>query len=430
MFVYYTYTDDGSLVMINTYKGTDSIFKVSDNKKEKVLNWLNGQLSGLDEDFYKLKEYGYFIDDDVDEKLLRELSYNESRMDSNLHLVIHVTERCNFRCTYCGLDFENCEDLSDDMQDAIIKYIARNIKKYNSVILDWFGGEPTLRIDIIEKISKKPLFSTITTNGYLLTTTNVQRLLQCGVYKYVITLDGLKENHNKMRVLEGGKGTYDVILNNLKNMSKNVQRHFEVWIRTNMTIKNSTEEYLTEYYDYYNEIFGKDARFSLFARPTNDLGGERVEEIRDALLGNNNQTMSEIIKTLSENSKDMIYKGNMRDLNVGGCRCPASRLNKYNILVDGTINKCDDGEHSRYSIGKLLKDGTMDIKDSIHARWLFNNATDRNEKCDDCAFSMICNMDGCPKYRIATGRTHCPLKREEFESSLLLWAVQDDTKIL
>ena len=81
MFVYYTYTDDGSLVMINTYKGTDSIFKVSDNKKEKVLNWLNGQLSGLDEDFYKLKEYGYFIDDDVDEKLLRELSYNESRMD-------------------------------------------------------------------------------------------------------------------------------------------------------------------------------------------------------------------------------------------------------------------------------------------------------------------------------------------------------------
>ena len=59
MFVYYTYTDDGSLVMINTYKGTDSIFKVSDNKKEKVLNWLNGQLSGLDEDFYKMKEYGY-----------------------------------------------------------------------------------------------------------------------------------------------------------------------------------------------------------------------------------------------------------------------------------------------------------------------------------------------------------------------------------
>lgn len=41
--------------MMNTYKGTNRIFKVSDDKKEKVLNWLNGQLGDQDEDFYKLK---------------------------------------------------------------------------------------------------------------------------------------------------------------------------------------------------------------------------------------------------------------------------------------------------------------------------------------------------------------------------------------
>ena len=44
MFVYYACTDDGSLVMMNTYKGTNRIFKVSGDKKGKVLNWLNGQL--------------------------------------------------------------------------------------------------------------------------------------------------------------------------------------------------------------------------------------------------------------------------------------------------------------------------------------------------------------------------------------------------
>lgn len=441
MFNFSVELDNGGMVLLNTYQGTDSVVMISPQKVDKVKKWLGNQLpQETDQDFDILMNKGYFVALSTDEKLLRELSYCKTRMDNNLHLIIYVTQRCNFRCKYCGYSFVESSDMTQDIQDGIVNFIRKNIGKYDSIILDWFGGEPTLNIDAIEYISskvidicqrmKKPLFSTITTNGFLLTPKNIKRLFDCKVFKYVVTLDGLRETHDRLRVLGDESETFDIIVQNLKYMKENIKQNFDMWIRTNITTEIAQPEYLKKYYSFFDEEFGDDNRFSLFIRPTNDLGGERVERIKHVLMENSDMSMSDVFREVSQNIGNITYKGNARDLNVGGCRCPASRLNKYNILVDGTINKCDDGVENEFSIGNLLPNGVMEIDESVHAKWLFNNSEDKFAKCDDCALSMICNMDGCPRNRLYTGKTQCPLDEDEFVASLILFARENDVEEL
>lgn len=55
-------------------------------------------------------------------------------MDNNLHLIIYVTKRCNFRCKHCGYLFVKSSDMAQYIQDGIINFVRKNIGKYGSII--------------------------------------------------------------------------------------------------------------------------------------------------------------------------------------------------------------------------------------------------------------------------------------------------------
>jgi len=60
--------------------------------------------------------------------------------------------------------------------------------------------------------------NSIITNGYLLTDSNARMLSSvAGVTTVQVTIDGTKDIHDKRRTLEGGQGTYDVIMQNIKD---------------------------------------------------------------------------------------------------------------------------------------------------------------------------------------------------------------------
>ena len=68
--------------------------------------------------------------------------------------------------------------MSVTVQDNIIEFVKKNIYRYKDMRVEWFGGEPLLCMDIIEKLSAsfieicrkahKGYSAGITTNGYLL----------------------------------------------------------------------------------------------------------------------------------------------------------------------------------------------------------------------------------------------------------------------
>ena len=115
------------------------------------------------------------------------MKYYDKIYDKMLSLTIMPTELCNFRCRYCYEKFEKGK-MQEDIYKGIVKYLQKNLSSYSGLDISWFGGEPLLALDIIEKMStdiyelckllKKPYMAGMTTNGYLLTPEVVERLLK------------------------------------------------------------------------------------------------------------------------------------------------------------------------------------------------------------------------------------------------------------
>lgn len=199
---------DNDMILYNSKTGPYGIKRVSiqdQEKVEKILKCSDDEFLYENNNIYKkLIEFGFLVPFDCDEKQIRE--YYQMRFVTNprLHLVVHTSRDCNFRCTYCYMDFKS-ENINEDTKRGIVNFIKKNVQNYKSVHISWFGGEPLLGIDAIEEISKevmiicekakRPYSASITTNGYLLTPKNIDILLRSKVRNFFITIDGTKELH-------------------------------------------------------------------------------------------------------------------------------------------------------------------------------------------------------------------------------------------
>ncbi len=412
-----------SLILYNSFGGTRSLLRIETNKVGKVIRWLND--NHVDEtedlDFTRLVKLGYLVPESTDEKKLRMLHYLNHISNNRLQLVIHVTQECNFRCAYCYMDFKPVM-LSQDTQEGIINYIKKNIQKYKAVQVSWFGGEPTLGMKIIEnlsrkiidicKIHKRPYTAIITTNGYNLNPENVNILLACHVTHIAVTIDGNAKLHDSQRTLADGSPTFDHIIRNLINIRDNIKTQtLTVSIRINITEKHLS--YIEEFYNYYNDIFGNDHRFSLFVRPVADYGGTRVKSMKKFFVNDMHGVYDSLLKIQS----GIKFFPNFIDLEIGGYTCSAHQLHKYTIGCDGSISKCD--ESLNIPIGFLTSDGTMEIDPFKHAEWIFGSP---KKQCDECFFSGSCFMELCPKARIQGNWNVCPVNFNDIDSLILLAA--------
>ena len=142
------------------------------------------------------------------------------------YLRISVTDKCNFRCTYCmpkeifdsGYKFLEKQDLLS------FEEIVRIIKELESFGLNKIrltGGEPLLRKNIEELIHKIKTKTNIkhlalTTNGSLLTQKKVRLLQEVGLDSITISLDSLNSDINKrLNPLNDDKNVIDSIYTTL-----------------------------------------------------------------------------------------------------------------------------------------------------------------------------------------------------------------------
>jgi len=118
-------------------------------------------------------------------------------------LRISITDRCNFRCTYCmpkevfGRDFEFLH------RDALLTFeeIARVAAVFATLGVEKVrltGGEPLLRRDVERLVAMLARIDgirdlTLTTNGSLLTRDKAQALRDAGLRRVSISLDSLDD---------------------------------------------------------------------------------------------------------------------------------------------------------------------------------------------------------------------------------------------
>ena len=99
-------------------------------------------------------------------------------------------------------------------------------------VLTFFGGEPLLNLPVMYYLAERchamceergvKMLINIITNGLLLTEEVVDRLTPYGLNGIKITLDGDRDTHNRMRPLRGKQGTFDRIIENVRQVADKV----------------------------------------------------------------------------------------------------------------------------------------------------------------------------------------------------------------
>lgn len=405
--------DDGEeVILYNTMSGLSSACKVSKDDVPIVKDILlkSNIPVGTEENnpiILSLIQKGFLVANDLDEKQKREALFTEINSGSMLRLIVLPTEQCNYRCKYCYESFKKGRMLPE-IQEAIIKFVQKNIHRFSGIRLSWFGGEPLLAMDIIETMStrimeickkaKRKYISDITTNGYLLTESVFRKLLSLNVVEYQITIDGTKEIHDAKKPLANGDGTFDVVTNNIREIKNNVKSSvFSVVIRSNVT--DDALESMDSFHDFFYEMLGDDKRFSFFIRPAGDWGGaNRLSEMTQKRIGTDD--ISCVYMNFCNTAYPLKVDTHKSFYVPGGCMCYAAFLNFYVIDSEGKLRKCTcELDSDEYCIGKLLPNGVMDIDFDKHIRWV-GNTIRFSEKCDSCAFSPACFGVCCPRKNI------------------------------
>ena len=183
--------------------------------------------------------------------------------NDSISLVLIPCTGCNFACPYCFENHKPENYMSDMVIDKLCIFI-KDHKDAKSLDLTWYGGEPLLGFNVIQKIFAK--FETelnipinkhsIVTNGYLLSDEVIAFFKKNKLDNIQITLDGLEENHNKTRRLKNtGEPTYKRIIDNIGKI-------IEAWPNTDIKIRVNVEAlYCDDFIKVYNNIislYGKE----------------------------------------------------------------------------------------------------------------------------------------------------------------------------
>lgn len=165
------------------------------------------------------------VDGEIDELAVLERRYRAGATDrTSFALTIVTSLGCNFDCPYC---FENKPNATIDAETErlLLEVVDAQVGTIRRFDVTWYGGEPLLARDRIDRLSEAFSARTtaadveysarIITNGYLLTPEVAGRLRALHVSTAQVTLDGPPEAHNRMRPLRSGRGTFDVVLDNV-----------------------------------------------------------------------------------------------------------------------------------------------------------------------------------------------------------------------
>lgn len=132
----------------------------------------------------------------------------ESSVRPLRYLFIEITQRCNLNCLHCGSDCgkdTHFNELTTDEWLHFFHYLKNNFDT-ERLILVVTGGEPLCHPEfdrITSTLKALGLQWGMVTNGFSLTGSRLQNLMNNGLRSITISLDGLKQSHDWLRGRSG-----------------------------------------------------------------------------------------------------------------------------------------------------------------------------------------------------------------------------------
>ena len=248
--------DDVAFDAVSMYEThTPEEIKNALSEKYKEEGVTSEDLDEVLSDILELKEGG---------KLFTEDQYADKAFDfKNRHteikaLCLHVAHTCNLNCTYCfaaqGKYHGERALMSFETGKRALDFLVENSGKRRNLEVDFFGGEPLMNFEVVKQLVAyarsiedkcgKHFRFTLTTNGVLLDD-EVTEFANRECHNVVLSLDGRKEVHDRLRKTINGKGSYDTIVPKFQKFVK-ARGDKGYYVRGTFTHNNT---------DFTNDIF-------------------------------------------------------------------------------------------------------------------------------------------------------------------------------
>ncbi len=359
--------------------------------------------------FHMLLHGGFIINTSVNELDEIQKLYYQRIERPVLNISIMPTLECNMACPYC-FEVHRSVNIGSQEANSILSFIKRRLSNVKELFVDWYGGEPLLKVEEIVSLqnriksmcrecNKKAIFS-MTTNGFLLTPKICDNLVNAGIRSFQVTIDGPKSIHDSRRFLKGGKPTFDRIVANVCYAVQKVPVNIRVNVdRTNI---NHIEEMIETL-----SSLGLNKTATLSFKAVVPPGGH------DGLT--QTFSMQEFGGLVHGIAKIAVKNGfNVYTEQRNVCEfCIVDLPEQWIIGPDLYVYKCADTfDPDNESIGRISSDGRLDLIDTINlwrSKPIFNDS-----KCRECIYLPQC-MGGCSLKKLIHKKDWCPEERFAIE---------------
>ena len=181
------------------------------------------------EEILELKEAGMLYAPDLYEDYIGDFKKRETVVKA---LCLHIAHDCNLACRYCfageGEYHGRKALMSLETGKKALDFLVANSGSRVNLEVDFFGGEPLLNWQVVkglvaygrslEEPNHKKFRFTLTTNGVLLDD-EVMAFVNKEMANVVLSIDGRKEVHDRMRPHRGGQGSYEEIVPKFRKLA-------------------------------------------------------------------------------------------------------------------------------------------------------------------------------------------------------------------
>jgi len=417
--VYHVFESNNQYYLLDTHKII--CCQIEKNVYEALLN---KDISLLTSDEVKLLDY--FEQNNIFFSSNLQMDECEKNYEK-VTISLAICHNCNLNCEYCfadsGENFIGSHRVFDkETAEVAIDFILTNeyFSKFSKVRINLVsGGEPLLNkqalFDFIRicnkkfKNSSKELYIWLSTNGTLLTEEDVIFFSKYNV-GYGVSIDGDKENNNKLRYYKNGMGTYDSIVSNIKKIqsSNKVPRKYkELWGLMVYTKQNID---LLKNISHLNEL-GFSTVQTRFVR-TDDkklkldetLAKTNILTFLDEIFFqaiSGNDELLKLITNLHDYLGKLIYRVVTKTPYMS--RCSAGYY-MFSFAADGLIYPCDCFVgNSNFVMGNYYKSVNEEKID-----YYSNLTVNKIAKCKKCWAKYICAGDCYHNSFVANGQLDQP----------------------
>ena len=152
-------------------------------------------------------------------------------------VIWNLIRRCNLTCKHC-YSISADTDFPNELSTAQVFEVMDDLKQFGVPVLILSGGEPLLRPDIFDiahRAKAMGFYTALSTNGTLIDDSNIQKIADVGFDYLGISIDGIRETHDKFRRKEGAFDASMAALRRCHDLG------IKVGLRFTMTQDNAAE---------------------------------------------------------------------------------------------------------------------------------------------------------------------------------------------